>query len=65
MTDYLQALVPISIGLVFIVLCVGIVAMFRGGEFNRTWSNKLMRLRVLVQFIAILIIMGAMYAAGS
>jgi len=65
MTNFLQALVPISVGIVFIVLCVGIFAMFRGGEFNRTWSNKLMRLRVLAQFIAIVIIMGALYAAGS
>ncbi len=65
MGSFLQILVPISIGLVFIVLCVGIFALFRGGEFNRNWSNKLMRLRVVAQFVAILIIMGALYFAGS
>lgn len=61
----LNFLVPVSIALVFIVLCVGIFSMFRGGEFNRTWSNKLMRLRVAMQFVAILIIMGAIYFAGG
>ncbi len=58
-------MIPVSIALVFIVLCVGIFAMFRGGEFNRTWSNKLMRLRVAMQFAAIIIIMSALYFAGS
>jgi len=63
MAAIFQWLVPVSIGLVFVVLCVGIFAMMRGGEFNRSWSNKLMRLRVLMQFIAIIIIMGAVYFA--
>lgn len=40
--------------------------MFRGGAFNRTWSNRLMRLRVALQFAAIIIIiMSAVYFAGS
>ncbi len=65
MADILQFLVPVSIALVFVVLVAGIFAMFRGGDFNRTWSNKLMRLRVLMQFVAILLILGAMYAAGT
>ena len=63
MAAIFQWLVPVSIGLVFVVLCVGIFAMMRGGEFNRSWSNKLMRLRVLMQFITIIIIMGAVYFA--
>lgn len=61
----MRFLVPASISLVFLVLCAGIFAMFRGGEFNRTWSNRLMRLRVAMQFIAIIIIMGALYYMGS
>lgn len=65
MTSLLQILVPVSIGLVFVVLCIGVFAMFRGGEFNRNWSNKLMRWRVLAQFIAVILIMFAVYAAGS
>ena len=65
MTSLLHILVPVSIGVVFIVLCIGVFAMFRGGEFNRSWSNKLMRLRVLAQFFAVILIMLAVYAAGS
>ena len=65
METFLGFMIPVSIALVFIVLCVGIFAMFRGGEFNRTWSNKLMRLRVAMQFAAIIIIMSALYFAGS
>ena len=36
----------------------GIYALFRGGDFGRTWSNRLMRLRVLLQFVAIVIIVA-------
>ena len=38
------------------LLAVGFFALFRGGSFGRTWSNKLMRLRVGLQFVAILIL---------
>ncbi len=65
MGSFLHTLVPVFIGATFAVLCVGIYAMFRGGEFNRSWSNKLMRLRVAMQFAAVLIIMGALYFSGS
>jgi hypothetical protein len=42
------------------VLALGIYALFRGGEFGRSYSNKLMRLRVVTQAIAIAILVGAM-----
>jgi hypothetical protein len=47
--------VPIAIGAVAIVLLAGLVNMMRGGSGNT--SQKLMRLRVVLQFIAIVIIM--------
>jgi drug/metabolite transporter (DMT)-like permease len=46
------------------VLGLGIYSLFRGGEFGRTWSNKLMRLRVVLQFSAIVIIVVAALIAG-
>ena len=52
-------LIPVSLAAVVLVLFVGIYALFRGGDFNRTYSNKLMRLRVLLQFIAILVLVAA------
>jgi len=42
------------------VLALGIYALFRGGDFGRSYSNKLMRLRVVTQAIAIAILVGAM-----
>ena len=41
---------------VFIVLALGVLAMARGDNFNKNWSQKLMRMRVLFQAIAILLI---------
>lgn len=56
MTTYL---VPIAIAAVGIVLLLGLVNMMRGGSPNR--SQKLMRLRVLLQFVAIIVIMAAIW----
>jgi uncharacterized membrane protein len=54
-------LIPISLAAVVLVLFIGIYALFRGGDFGRSYSNKLMRLRVLLQFIAILILVAAFW----
>lgn len=59
--DIFDFLVLASILAVLITLAVGIYALFRGGEFGRTYSNKLMRLRVLLQFIAVVILVLAFY----
>jgi NADH:ubiquinone oxidoreductase subunit 6 (subunit J) len=48
-------LVPVAIGAVAIVLLLGLVNMMRGGSPHL--SQRLMRLRVLMQFIALIIIM--------
>ena len=51
--------VPIAIGAVALVLILGLVNMLRGGSPNR--SQKLMRLRVLLQFVAIAVIMTTVW----
>jgi hypothetical protein len=51
---------PIAVGAVALVLLMGLVNMMRGGSPNR--SQKLMRLRVLLQFVAIAITMLAVWA---
>jgi NADH:ubiquinone oxidoreductase subunit 6 (subunit J) len=56
-------LVPIAVGAVAIVLLLGLINMFRGGSPNT--SQKLMRLRVLLQFVAIIIIMATIWVMGS
>ena len=55
-------LVPVAIVAVAIVLLLGLVNMMRGGSPNR--SQKLMRLRVLMQFVAIIVIMATIWAMG-
>jgi hypothetical protein len=62
MASIFNALIPIALGVVFAILCFGIFAMFRGGDFGRSWSNKAMRMRVVAQFVAILVLVGALWA---
>ena len=57
-------LITIALAVVFIVLCFGIYALFKGGDFGRSWSNKLMRLRVLLQFVALVVIMLTIWMMG-
>ena len=59
MRDIFSVLIPLSLAAVASALAFGIYTLFRGGEFGRTWSNKLMRLRVVLQFCAILILVAA------
>jgi hypothetical protein len=56
-----KILVAVAVGLVFLVLCAGLYTLWKGGDTARTWSNKLMRIRVLAQFVAILIIMAVLF----
>jgi len=56
-----KILVGVAVGLVFVVLCLGLYTLWRGGDTARSWSNKLMRIRVLAQAIAIVIIMAVLY----
>ena len=62
---FFYILIPISIAAVTIVLGAGLYGMFQGGEFNKKYSNKLMRLRILLQFVAIVIIMLAVYLTNN
>jgi len=55
----LQYLAPFAVGAVAVVLLLGLVNMMRGGSGNR--SQTLMRWRVILQFIAIVVMMAALY----
>ena len=63
MTTFFYYLVPVALGAVAIVLLLGLINMMRGGSPNR--SQGLMRLRVLLQFVAIVITMVAVWAMGK
>ena len=44
-----------------IVLILGIGTLFKGGKTSKKYSNKLMQLRVLLQFIAVIALVGFAY----
>ena len=44
-----------------VVLILGIATLFKGGETSKKYSNKLMQLRVLLQFIAIIVLIAFAY----
>jgi hypothetical protein len=55
-------IVPLAIGAVGVVLLLGLYNMMRGGSPQT--SQKLMRMRVLLQFVAIVIIMITIWLMG-
>lgn len=58
---FVKILAIIFLGIVAIVLILGIGTLFKGGEASKKYSNKLMQLRVLFQFIAIIVLVGFAY----
>lgn len=61
MANLFQIAIPIALFAVLATLCVGIYALFRGGDFGRSYSNRLMRLRVVLQFVAVLVLVAAFW----
>jgi hypothetical protein len=59
MTSFVDLLVPLAVLAVGIVLVLGLFNMLRGGDANT--SQRLMRMRVLLQFVAIIIIMSVIW----
>ena len=49
------------LGAVAIVLIMGIYTLFKGGNTSKKYSNKLMQLRVLLQFIAVIVLVLMAY----
>ncbi len=43
------------------VLMVGVMGFAKGGDFNRKYANKIMRLRLLLQFVAVILIVAFVY----
>ncbi len=63
MNTVFHILIPLSLAAVALTLAFGIYTLFRGGDFGRSYSNKLMRLRVVLQFVAIVILVAAAWWA--
>ena len=54
-------LVAVGLAVVALILLAGLYTLWAGGGTSRNWSNRLMRMRVLAQFITILIILAVLY----
>jgi len=62
MSDFLFNFIGfILLGSVAVVLLLGIYTLFKGGDTSKKYSNKLMQLRVLLQFIAIIVLVLLAY----
>ncbi|EJL23533.1 Hypoxia induced protein conserved region [Caulobacter sp. AP07] len=61
MDKLFDLLIPVALGAVLITLGVGIFSLFKGGDFGRSYSNKLMRLRIVLQFVAVLVLVAAFW----
>mgnify|MGYP001176266517 CR=1 FL=1 len=61
----LSILLTIALAAVVIVLLVGLIAMARGGEFNRKYGNKLMRARVALQGLAVILFLLIVFTASQ
>ena len=64
-SDPLFVLVILSMAIVAIVLLTGIGGFERGGEFNKKYANKIMRLRIVAQFFAVILILAFVYFSES
>tara|TARA_B100000161_G_C33281025_1_gene294274 strand:+ start:115 stop:318 length:204 start_codon:yes stop_codon:yes gene_type:complete len=61
-SEIILKILSISLLLVVgVVLILGIGTLFKGGETSKKYSNKLMQLRVLLQFLAIIALVGFAY----
>lgn len=62
MTFLTSFLIPAALAAVLVILGLGLWNMMRGGSANR--SQQLMRMRVVFQFVALVIIMATLYFVG-
>jgi len=62
-SDPLFIVAAIACLAVVAVLLVGVLGFARGGDFNRRHANRIMRLRLLAQFVAVVLIVAFVYFA--
>lgn len=65
MSGFIYFLIPIALAATAIILFIGIYSLAKGGAFAKQHSNKLMRLRVAAQAIAIALMMLFLWLVGS
>lgn len=63
--DPLFIIAAISALAVVVILATGITGYARGGEFNRKYANKIMRLRIIAQAVAVVLILLFVFLKGG
>ncbi|MES2860501.1 MAG: twin transmembrane helix small protein [Pseudomonadota bacterium] len=61
MGNVFDILILLAIAAVAVVLGFGIYSLFRGGDYARSNSNRLMRLRVVLQATAVVLLMAGLW----
>ena len=64
METVLQILLALTLVAVFGVLVTGVIGFIAGGEFNHKYGNKLMRLRVASQAVAVILLLALLLLRG-
>ncbi len=61
-----QIIVLLALFATLMILLVGVIGMAQGGDFNKKYGNKLMRIRVIAQFTALaLMALFAILSSGK
>ena len=53
-------IILIAVAAVAVTLGFGLYSLYRGGAYARSNSNRLMRLRVMLQAVAVVLLMGGL-----
>lgn len=61
MQNVFTVLILLAVAAVTVTLGFGIYSLFRGGDYARSHSNKLMRLRIVLQAVAIILLMTGLW----
>ncbi|MBW8640791.1 twin transmembrane helix small protein [Hoeflea sp. WL0058] len=63
MSTFLYFTILVVMGAVVLVLVRGLINMMRGGDGN--FSNKLMQMRIILQFVAVVLIVAFLWITGG
>lgn len=65
LNDPLFIIVAIAVLLVLGILLLGVGGFAKGGDFNKKYANKIMRARIVAQFVAVLLIVLFVWLRSS
>lgn len=63
--SFAQIVILIALMVTLGILLTGVISMARGGEFNEKYGNKLMRMRIISQLTALILIAIFAFLSGD